>query len=167
MTEELSGAVISNDKIYRYHLHRTIDTEAIKGTLLFIMLNPSTADALEDDRTIRRCKGYALDWGFERLEVVNLFSFRATDPDELPIHFTPRRYGSEHQHYVDMAIQNANLIICGWGGSDFAYDGDEAADRMIQKIFDFQKIPYCLKINNDGSPSHPLYLKKTLKPILL
>jgi len=45
-------AKLSDDKLYRYQLSRIWDED--KPTVLFIMLNPSTADADVDDPTIRR-----------------------------------------------------------------------------------------------------------------
>jgi hypothetical protein len=73
-------AVFSADGRYRYRLTRDLGG---KTTVTFIMLNPSTADANLDDPTIRRCKGFAKDWGYGRLIIVNLFAFRATDPRDM------------------------------------------------------------------------------------
>src|SRR5690349_51792 len=76
-----AGAIFSKDHRYRYLLWRTLD----KGSkyLAVIGLNPSTADASVNDPTNRRCIGFARDWGYSRLYVVNLFAFRATKPDVL------------------------------------------------------------------------------------
>ncbi len=76
-----NGAVLSADGVYRYRLWRTWD--ASKPTLAFLMLNPSTADATEDDPTIRRCLGFAKEWGYGSLVVVNLFALRSPNPDAL------------------------------------------------------------------------------------
>src|SRR5207245_10014631 len=74
----LSGASFSRDRRYRYRLWRRWD--AARPVVAFVMLNPSTADAARDDPTIRRWSGFARAWGYGRLEVVNLFAYRATDP---------------------------------------------------------------------------------------
>lgn len=71
-----SGAVIDPTGQYRYLLWRRIGHgEARVG---FCMLNPSTADASADDPTIRKCCGFARQWGFDVVEVVNLFAWRRT-----------------------------------------------------------------------------------------
>lgn len=73
-------AVFSGCGRYRYRLTRELGG---KLTLTVVMLNPSTADGSKDDPTIRRCKGFAKDWGYGRLVIVNLYAFRATDPREM------------------------------------------------------------------------------------
>ena len=77
----IKSAEISPCGLYRYSLTRK--WEAWKGTVNFIMLNPSTADAQEDDPTIRRCIGFAKAWGYGGIVVTNLFAYRATNPKEL------------------------------------------------------------------------------------
>lgn len=75
-------AVLTDDGLYRYRLERAWGTDGT-NTVLFVMLNPSTADALEDDPTVRRCMGFAAHLDCARLLVGNLFAWRATDPREL------------------------------------------------------------------------------------
>src|SRR5207253_9302632 len=86
-----SRAYFSEDGLYRYSLTREIlnpgigclDEDERGGTVTFVGLNPSTADATQDDPTIRRCIRFAREWGFDRLKMVNLYAYRATDPREL------------------------------------------------------------------------------------
>ena len=73
-------AVFSGCGRYRYRLTRELGG---KLTLTVVMLNPSTADGSADDPTIRRCKGFAKDWGYGRLVIVNLYAFRATNPKDM------------------------------------------------------------------------------------
>ena len=75
-------AFISPCERYRHALGRHWDND--KGFVLFIMLNPSTADAQQDDPTIRRCMDFAKRWGFGGIEACNLFDWRATDPKAVP-----------------------------------------------------------------------------------
>ena len=75
------GAHFSTCRRYRYRLWRIWDEN--KPFVLFICLNPSTADENEDDPTIRRCVRFARDWDYGGMVMVNLFAFRATDPSEL------------------------------------------------------------------------------------
>ena len=73
-----SGACFDSTGAYRYRLWREWDVS--KPSVTFVMLNPSTAGAKDDDPTIRRCLSFARSWGFGRLEVVNLCAYRATSP---------------------------------------------------------------------------------------
>ena len=75
------SAILSADRKYRYVLTRIWDET--KPTVVFIGLNPSTADEEVDDKTIRKCIGYAKRWGYGKLIMVNLFAFRSTDPSML------------------------------------------------------------------------------------
>ncbi len=158
------GATISKCGKYRWHLWRNLhDKEYFRRkTCLFIMLNPSTANADEDDPTIRRCMGFANHWGYDRLEVVNLFSWRETDSKKL-IEPSFDCWGEKHWEYFDESIRNAGLIICAWGSHPWAKD---VARYAIMRIKKAGKKPMCLKINNNGAPGHPLYLKKDLPPIV-
>lgn len=154
------GAILSECERYRYLLWRTIDRDLVddrenKGTVCFVMLNPSTADADADDPTIRRCMGYADLWGFTRLEVVNVYPYRATDPAALwtaPCSI----YGHFHDDHLVEAFDRADLIVCAWGANAVKDDADHV-ERLIREG---NQEPWCLKINKDGSPAHPLYQPK-------
>lgn len=75
------SAILSDDRKYRYSLSRVWDES--KNKVMFIGLNPSTADETEDDPTIRRCINFAKSWGYVGLEMTNLFAFRATAPKDM------------------------------------------------------------------------------------
>ncbi len=75
------GAAFDSTGTYRYALWREWDASAPR--LGFVLLNPSTADAENDDPTLRRCMGFARAWGYGSLQIVNLFAYRATVPDAL------------------------------------------------------------------------------------
>src|SRR3954454_15761859 len=91
------NAVISACGRYRYLLSRQVGPGLRTAT--FIMLNPSTADATNDDPTIRRCIGFARQWGCGRLAVLNLFAVRATDPAEMKRADDP--VGPENRDWFD------------------------------------------------------------------
>jgi hypothetical protein len=143
------SAVISECGQYRYLLTR----RWAKGpSMLWIMLNPSTADASEDDPTIRRCLGFARRWGFESLEVVNLFAVRATDRTVLTR--TPDPVGAENDRYIQEAAARAGLVVVAWGtwGSLF--------DRQATVAEALAWCPlYCLGKTSSGFPRHPLYVR--------
>jgi hypothetical protein len=119
------------------------------------MLNPSVASATIDDPTIRRCIGFAKQYGFTHLNVVNLFALRATDPKELALAADP--VGPLNSVYLDNEIRKAGVVIAAWGNHKFA---KPQADAFIKK-YGGEFILNCLGKNKNGSPKHPLYLPKT------
>ena len=152
----LATAQISECGQYRYTLTRDLGEGA--GRALFIMLNPSTADAEKDDPTIRRCKGFARDWGCSALTVVNLFAYRATDPTELGNVVDP--WGPDNtQHLVEQLEAHAkapDLIVCAWGSTGIGRSADGLhAKRTIGA---YQKLLKCLGRTKNGDPRHPLYV---------
>ena len=151
-------AIFSDDYKHRYLLRRNLKQPGDK--ILFIMLNPSTADENKDDNTVRRCRLYAIDWGYAWMEVTNIFAIRSTDPkalyeDEDPV-------GHDNDYMIDQAVQRADKVICAWGSH-----GDNFPDRVssILEIVSRHKIPHALAFTKSGQPRHPLYLAKSLKPI--
>lgn len=142
----LKNAVISKCGKYRYYLSRTWDLNLRR--LAWIMLNPSTADAEQDDPTIRRCISFSKKFGYGSIEVINLFAFRATDPKELLTEKDP--IGTENYKWLSEC--DAYDYIVAWGSNKFAIEWLKYnAVRLPSKM-------YCLGINKDGSPKHPLYV---------
>ncbi len=149
----LQTAVVSDCQQYRYSLGRRWSDGT---TCLFVMLNPSTADATVDDPTIRRCIGFARREGCGALEVVNLYALRATDPKELQRHAAPR--GPQSDQYVARAIAHCDgPIICAWGADPAARSVQGDMIGLIQRA---GRIPMCLGTTKAGMPRHPLYLPK-------
>lgn len=156
------SAIFSDCRLYRYHLTRQIDFTGT-GTCCFIMLNPSTADAMLDDPTIRRCKGYAAALGCSHLEVVNLFAYRSTSPDVLYAMSRDTAVGPENDRYIVQACALAAYVICGWGnhGAQFG-----RAVEVLKLLRERGIKPTALKINGKtGQPAHPLYLKGDARPV--
>jgi hypothetical protein len=152
----MSSAVISNCGKYRYSLKRDISNYTL-GKVTFIMLNPSTADASLDDPTIRRCIGYAKDWMMSKLEVVNLYAYRATDPKELWKVEDP--VGEDNNLYIQNALYTSDLVVCAWGNNAKL----DRVGEVIGIIKEFTT-PHYLELSKTGQPKHPLYLKKELQP---
>ena len=146
---------------YRYTLTR-IWGEPDGDRAVFILLNPSTADAERDDPTIRRCIAYARAWGFAGLEILNLFAWRSTDPRTLRM--VPDPIGPMNLANVYDVTRSTPTIICGWG-QDPAVTTWGQAERVINDLRALGRTLSALKINADGSPAHPLYLSGELKPI--
>jgi hypothetical protein len=155
-----SWADFSPDNTYRYLLGRRVGEG--DRTALFVMLNPSTADAREDDPTIRRCMGFARREGCGVLEVVNLFAYRCTNPAALRLPDDP--VGPANNHFIEQAIGRASVIIVAWGGAvprrliRRAWEvGAEICDRT--SVID-PRGPFCLGTTAGGdAPRHPLYVR--------
>jgi len=147
-----SGAVWGEDHRYRYALWRIWD-EAVKP-VMFIGLNPSTADEHHDDPTLRRCIGYAQDWGYGGLYMLNLFAYRATDPKVLLA--TPDPVGPEADLWLRKMAQRSACVVAAWGNHGTYLARNEEVCLLFPTL-------YCLKVNKSGQPSHPLYLPRGLE----
>lgn len=141
-------------------------------SVVFIMLNPSTADGAQDDPTIRRCVGFAKSWGFDRMEVVNLFAFRATQPRELlALKHYDEPWGIDNRLYIDRLLdgdidEEVGLIVCAWGAHGKHLGQDEVVLGWLTSHWNIGDIPItALRLTQDGSPCHPLYLPADLRPV--
>ncbi|WP_211508922.1 DUF1643 domain-containing protein, partial [Gluconobacter cerinus] len=148
-------AVISECGTYRYRLERTVG-EGSK-TVVWIMVNPSTADHQQDDATIRRLIGFTRRLGGGRLVVVNKFAFRATDVAELEDAVDPA--GPDNESHIVAAMKEADLCVVGWGKLDkLPLSLRNAYDSVCKIAADIDMPLTCLAINKDGSPRHPLFV---------
>ena len=155
----MKSAIISECGQYRYTLMRG-NGDAGGARLCFIMLNPSTADADEDDPTIRRCLGYMEAWGFSELLVLNLYAYRATDPRDL---FSVKdRHGPENDEYIRTLLPICDFVVCAWGNNALVPD----QQRFIQLAKQLEIPLHYLELTKMGRPAHPLYLKSDLSPSL-
>ncbi|MDP5273252.1 DUF1643 domain-containing protein [Chengkuizengella axinellae] len=148
-----SGAFISGN--FRYSLFRVWDDS--KKKVGFLMLNPSKADEVEDDNTIRKCVHFAKSWGYGSLEVINLFAYRATYPTELKSVEDP--VGSLNDIYIKKVVDRCDQVILAWGNRGSYLKRNEEVLKMI----DPDKL-YVLEMSLEGHPKHPLFLSSTLKP---
>ena len=160
--EPRHGALISKDGVYRYMLWRVLDPGNIR-TCVFIMLNPSTADATRDDPTIRRCINFAKREKCGRLEILNLFAFRSPSPAVMKKH--PEPIGPNNDLHIRFTVAAASIIILAWGMHGKHQDRDKVIIQMLWNDGLDKKV-YCLERTRYGSPRHPLYVKanKTLMP---
>ncbi len=146
----LKEAIISGDESqFRYLLVREWATYRQARSILFVMLNPSVADVSQDDPTIRKCICFAKCHEYGRIEVVNLYAFRATDPKVLKSAGYP--VGPQNDSYILGAIERADKIVAAWG----CHAQKSRADA-VTKIICQRKNVYCLGVTKDGFPSHPL-----------
>ena len=148
------NATFSSCRTYRYSLSRIWDKK--KKFVLFIGLNPSTADEKVDDPTIRRCVNYAKNWGYGGFLMVNLFAYRTTLPSKRKKVKYP--IGKNNDKYIVKLSKKADITIAAWGNNGKLYSRDKQVLSLVPNLM-------CLKINKSGQPAHPLYLKKGLKLI--
>lgn len=146
------GAVVSNCGKYRYLLRRTWDFDRMRA--LFVMLNPSTADAEVDDPTIRSCTRLCRSWGYGSFEVVNLFGFRTTDPQKLAVVTDP--IGQDNDRIAGGAANRCDVTICAWGAHKMA-TGRAAVMKSLMR--NKRLAVFCLGMTKGGAPKHPLYIK--------
>ena len=143
---------------YRWTLHRHVDMFGI-GKIVWVMLNPSTADDDVDDPTIRRCIGFSRAWGMAEMEVVNLFAARATDPKDLRSIDEP--VGDGNDDVILEATGRAAMIVCGWGAWGWLYGRGEHVVRLLHLN---RRSLLCLGTTKHGQPRHPLYLPSSVLP---
>lgn len=151
------AAIISADSQYRYLLKREWGQSGKK--IVFIGLNPSTADATNDDPTIRRCVRFAKAWGGTSLWMINLFAFRSTDPRGLLSATDP--IGPENDVWLDRIIRMSDLTVAAWGNNG------KLRNRGLIVEQRFAGSLHMLGMTDKGEPRHPLYIRADTTPILL
>jgi len=148
--------VLSSCRLYRYSLWREIDARNPEYAL-FIGLNPSSADEVNDDPTIRRCIDFARRWDFGGLCMTNLFALRATDPKIMKAHHSP--IGADNDRWLKDLAEDAAVIVAAWGVHGCFAQRDAFVKRLLKGRLSY------LALSKDGHPRHPLYFKQTLTPI--
>jgi hypothetical protein len=173
--EEPKGAVLSEDQLYRYRLWRVLREVNEQQTIAFIMLNPSTADGSVDDATLRRCIGYARDWGFDRLEIGNLYGYRTSSPAVLKK--SGYLVGEENDEHLARIAARADRVVLAWG----THGKDEQAQHVFDLLRGIKRLIrpapvhfpsqargtalYALGFTANGSPVHPLRQRADARPV--
>jgi len=152
--DNLSGAKFSDCKRYRYALWRIWDES--KPLVMFIGLNPSTANDVSDDPTIRRVKTISNNLGYGGFYMMNCFPYVSTDPKKL--------YDCNHSVLNEEWLRSTAIkcqdVIFAWG--NFEVVRKLGVDYILSCIFPYAK---ALQINKNGSPKHPLYVKSNIQPV--
>lgn len=148
------SATLSTCGRYRYLLSRREEDLLPRGEhVVFCMLNPSTADAAQDDPTIRRCRAFARSWGWSGLKVVNLYALRSTDPAALWTSTDP--IGPANDAHLAAIARDAGDIVCAWGAA--------APRERVHAVADLFTAAgarlWCLGTTKHGAPRHPLYVR--------
>jgi hypothetical protein len=131
------------------------------GVVNFIMLNPSTADDVTDDPTIRRCVGFAKRWGYCGLVVTNLFAYRATNPKDLKTLLMREggfrlAIGEDNTAHLDREAKMAHSVVCAWGDNVDAFSQwMTSRDRDVVNMLNYRDL-YCIRRSKAGNPVHPV-----------
>lgn len=151
-------AIFSPDREHRYLLTRT--WEPTRPTVIFVMLNPSTADAFVLDRTVRRCAGFSQSWGAGRLIVANIFALRSTNPQGLYGHSDP--IGPLNDEVLAALAGTSRTIVAAWGNHGALNGRGGAASRLL--VGQGRPELLCLGTTKRGFPRHPLFVPSLTIP---
>ncbi|WP_425099898.1 DUF1643 domain-containing protein [Tropicibacter sp. S64] len=149
-----SMALYSPCETYRYGLARVWDA-ALPG-VLFVMLNPSTADEHRNDPTIERCQRRAQAMGCGAVRIANLFAFRATRPEDLRRAADP--VGPQNEGLLRAWSGAAALTVAAWGVHG-TFLGQAARIAPL-----LQGDVRHLGLTKGGHPRHPLYVSYKVNP---
>lgn len=165
LINELRTAHISGDGKYRYELKRVWNKKLKR--VVFIGLNPSTADGEQDDATIRRLRNFAKAWGYGGFVIINLFAYRSTNPrilvEEGYKHGREHIIGPRNKEYIFKYLHKTKypIAMLMWGNNvpmRFIKYARQIADFWIPKAHYFKK-------TKEDNPAHPVRLSASLKPI--
>jgi hypothetical protein len=152
--------IFSSCRLYRYTLWRDWSKDMLfgpvmDGYVMWIGLNPSTADERKDDPTIRKCIGFSKRLGYGRMVMTNLFAFRSTDPRKMKK--WPKPIGDDNDRWLSECAGGAQRIIAAWGNHG----------RFLGRDLEVVKLIYgleSLRLTGDGCPEHPLYVPYSVMP---
>lgn len=148
-----TDAVFSDCQRYRWLLmRRWSDGPHI---CMFIGLNPSTADYYNDDPTVRRCVGFARQWGYSAMYMMNAYAFRSTNPKVMKQQSDP--VGCQCDDFLKGIALLCRIHVACWGTNIETYRQTELK-QMLPRL-------KCFGITAKGFPKHPLYLSKATKLI--
>jgi hypothetical protein len=148
-----SQAYFSPCRRYRFALERRWSEGP---QVLSVMLNPSTADEVENDPTIRRCLGLARLWGFGALAAGNLFAYRTPSPPAL--RSAPLPVGAQNDHWLQRLRAESHLAIAAWGNHGRFLGRSAAVTAALKPL-------HILGMTKLGEPRHPLYVPAQTMPV--
>jgi len=156
------SATISDDGKYRWSLSRDWTRQGEQSNaILWIGMNPSTADAQLDDPTCRREVNFSKNWGFSCYLKGNVLGYRSTDPNNLPVDPAEAEGPNNRDHLLKMALQVETIVLC-YGNLPPRYH--KRIGETIAMLRDLSAELVCLGRNQSGSPKHPLYLSSQTAP---
>ena len=144
---------------YRYSLrHSWVDDNLIpepEKPIMWIGLNPSTADENQLDPTLRRIRKFSADWGFNCFYMTNLFAYRATEPKDMIAQSDP--IGSENDQTLLETSKKCDMVLCCWGN----HGGHLGRSAEVLELLKDRNL-YYLEMTGADEPKHPLYAKGTI-----
>lgn len=152
-------AILDESRMYRYVLIRKWGNNE-DNFVNFILLNPSRADERFDDPTIKACITFAQNWWFDGFYVTNLFAFRATKPKDLKKVLDP--IGLLNNRHLGETAKKSKKVVIAWGNHGSFKERDKEVLQILTRIC----TPHCIQKLKNGSPKHPLYIKRDTKPII-
>ncbi|MGZ5650219.1 MAG: DUF1643 domain-containing protein [Usitatibacter sp.] len=151
-----SSALFSDCEQYRYVLRRVWNET--KPLVVFLMLNPSTADERVNDPTVERCERRAMKMGYGGYFILNLFAFRATDPRDMKAATDP--VGPQNDETI-LAVVGGRDVICGWG----SHGGYRNRAQEVRELIRHRAAMVLhLGLTKGGEPRHPLYIGYDVLP---
>lgn len=145
------GALFSYDKKSRHVLWRNWNLDLPK--VMFIGLNPSTANETNDDQTIKRCIAFAKSWGFGGMIMMNLYSHVSTNPDDL---ITSGENLEQTNEWLLERASKCEKVV-------FACGAFKKHKQRLEQVLELFPERYCIDISKDGFPKHPCRLNGSLK----
>ena len=159
--KSMHDVCMSPDKRYRYWLEAKVSDHDGR-VCMFLMLNPSTADAVKSDSTVSTCKRFARDWGYGTMRVCNLFALRSPYPRILKESTDP--VGPENDGWIVRNARDADVILCAWGNHGSLLDRNTQVQQMLELEGLSGKIRH-LGLTKMGQPRHPLRLTADKVPV--
>lgn len=145
----------NNNGLYRPILTR--EWGLGQPTVVIIGVNPSKADHLIDDPTIKADYRHCDAWGFSRLIKLNLFDLVATEPKDMAKHPHPEG-PSNWDAFREVFEKPATKLVtvCAWGN----WGKHNGQDWAVLKWLEYWEADLkCMGTNQNGTPKHPLYMK--------
>lgn len=153
------GATFSPDLRYRYALWR----EWGSGPwLCWVLLNPSTADAVQNDPTVERCERRARAGNYGGVVILNIFAYRTTDPKRMMAAEDPVGPDNDNTILYHARMYSITKVICAWGVHGAHLDRGRKAEKMLREAG--LKL-HCLGLTSEGHPRHPLYVAYEVEPV--
>jgi len=148
-------AEFSSDRVYRYTLRRRWEDRTERHlSIVWLMFNPSTADEVENDPTIRKCIGFSRRWGYEKLVILNLYAVRNSDPRVL--RFVDDPVGPENDEWIRKSLTEASEVVCAWGCAQHMPTIDARIKDVLKIVAESGRRMVCLGYRKDHHPRHPL-----------
>jgi hypothetical protein len=148
-------AVFSKCGLFRYSLLRRWNDARNTKLINFVMLNPSTADAMKNDPTVERCCRRAQTLGYDQLIVTNVFALRSTDP--VALYAAVDAVGPRNDAFIRDVAEKADVVVCAWGNHGVHLGRGDAVNRLL--ILNAKKKVYRLgALTQENQPRHPLHV---------